>query len=162
MKKNKRLMRSTKKEQETSEVEVQGEQGSKDSGRMQAAQEKEEEVMVPSCDISTIGPEEIVTFVADMMMDLVQENEDPKKEKTWATPTRSWPIGKKDIQELAEEKVEVEHCHGCEQLCFMDEWGGEEGLHKKDLKSTGNLKGGELEGIIPKHDGRVQPILWEF
>ena len=50
----------------------------------------------------------------------------------------------------------------CEVVCFIEEWDGEEEIKKKDVKSTGNLKGGELEGIIPKHDVRVQPILWEY
>ena len=57
--------------------------------------------------------------------------------------------------------MEVEPAAGEEMLCFMEEWGGvDEEVAKKNVKSTGNLKGGELERIIPKHDGRVQPVLW--
>ena len=59
---------------------------------------EKEEAMVPSCDVSTIGPEEIVTFLADMVIENTMENEDLKKEKSWATPTISWPIGKKGIK----------------------------------------------------------------
>ena len=138
------------------EPESTGDEGAKEVPRG-------EEPLVPSCDVSTIAPEGSMSiFLAELVVQGEEEGEERDPEGRLAKPTNSWPIGRKDIEglckgncSLGEEWSEESEEKLCKLEVQVEEW------EEEKSKSTGNLKGKDLEELLPQHPEEVHQVLRE-